>query len=402
MSKTSLALSNLRAFVIVIVLAFHSVLAYLDSLPAPAARFDAPPYDWQSYPIVDKDRWFGFDLFCAWHDVYLMSLMFFLSGLFVWPSLARKQRWPFLWDRLMRLGLPLIPAVFVLMPIALYPAYRATAAEPSVTEYVQQWMALPFWPCGPQWFIWQLLALNIAAALIHRFAPGIGDILGKWTDLVRAHPGRFFIALVAASAVAYVPLALAVSPWSWFQYGPFAFQSARPLHYSIYFFAGLAVGAHGLDRGLLATDGALARRWPLWLAVALLTFLLWIGPTAWLMEPGHADSIGIQVAADLGFTLACAAGGMFVLALVLHFATGHRRILDSLSESAYGMYLVHYVFVVWLQYALLSVPMPAIVKAAIVFAGTLVLSWGMTAAIRSVPLGARLIGTGQRALAKAP
>jgi hypothetical protein len=42
------------------------------------------------------------------------------------------------------------------------------------------------------------------------------------------------------------------------------------------------------------------------------------------------------------------------------------------------------------------------VKAAIVFAGTLVLSWGMTAAIRSVPLGARLIGTGQRALAKAP
>jgi hypothetical protein len=34
MSRTSLALNNLRAVVIVIVLAFHSVLAYLASLPA--------------------------------------------------------------------------------------------------------------------------------------------------------------------------------------------------------------------------------------------------------------------------------------------------------------------------------------------------------------------------------
>ena len=42
------------------------------------------------FPIVDTHRWFGFDLFCAWQDVSLMSLMFFLSGLFVPSSLTRK------------------------------------------------------------------------------------------------------------------------------------------------------------------------------------------------------------------------------------------------------------------------------------------------------------------------
>ena len=68
MSRTSLALSNLRAFVILIVLAFHSMLAYLNSLPAGPQPFDSPPYDWQTYAIIDRDRWFGFDLFCAWHD----------------------------------------------------------------------------------------------------------------------------------------------------------------------------------------------------------------------------------------------------------------------------------------------------------------------------------------------
>jgi len=205
---------------------------------------------------------------------------------------------------------------------------------------------------------------------------------------------------VTASAIAYIPLALTYSPWSWFQYGPFAFQSSRPLHYAVYFFAGIAVGANGIERGLLVVDGTLARRWPVWLAVAVVAFLLWIGPTALLMEPGQQASLGLHLAANVGFTLACAAGSLFVLALVLRFAAVRNRVLDSLSENAYGMYLIHYLFVVWLQYSVLAVTMPAIVKFAFVFAGTLLLSWGATAAIRSVPLGARLIGSERRALAK--
>src|SRR5689334_1455723 len=87
---SSIALSNLRAIVIVIVLAFHAVLAYLASLPPKPFAFDVAPYRWQATPIIDTARWFGFDLFCAWQDVSLMSLMFFLSGVFVPGSLKRK------------------------------------------------------------------------------------------------------------------------------------------------------------------------------------------------------------------------------------------------------------------------------------------------------------------------
>jgi glucans biosynthesis protein C len=400
MSRTSLALSNLRGVVIVIVLGFHSVLAYLDSLPPRARTFDTPPYEWVASPIIDSQRWLGFDLFCAWHDVYLMSLMYFLSGLFVWKSLTRKGAGLFLSDRLLRLGLPLIPAVFVLMPIALYPAYVATANEPSISNYWQQFVALPFWPCGPQWFLWELLALTILAAAIYRLAPQAGDQLARWAGRLSAQPGRFYVALAAVSAVAYVPLALIYSPWSWFQLGPIAIQWSRPLHYLVYFFAGIAVGAYGLDRGLLATDGALARRWPIWIAVATVTFLAWIAPTALVMgteQPHFALLLGSAV----GYVLACAGGGMAVLALALHFSARRRRILDTLSENAYGMYLVHYVFVVWLQYAMLSVQAPAIIKAAIVFAGTLLLSWVTVAALRSIPLGSRRIGNDGGALAKA-
>jgi hypothetical protein len=83
--RASWALDNLRAFVILLVLSFHSVLAYLNFLPASPFPFDELPYLWRAFPVVDHARFIGFDLFCAWQDVFLMSLFFFLSGLFVWP-----------------------------------------------------------------------------------------------------------------------------------------------------------------------------------------------------------------------------------------------------------------------------------------------------------------------------
>jgi hypothetical protein len=53
--------------------------------------------------------------------------------------------------------------------------------------------------------------------------------------------------------------------------------------------------------------------------------------------------------------------------------------LDTLKRDAYGLYLVHYVFVVWLQWAM-------------VFGGTLLLSWGTIAAVRRIPSAAQIMG----------
>ena len=99
MSRPNVPLSNLRAVVILIVVAFHSALAYLASQPADPFPFDAAPYGWVAFPIIDRERWFGFDLFCAWQDVSLMSLMFFLAGLFTPASLSRKGSLPYLSER---------------------------------------------------------------------------------------------------------------------------------------------------------------------------------------------------------------------------------------------------------------------------------------------------------------
>jgi surface polysaccharide O-acyltransferase-like enzyme len=66
-------------------------------------------------------------------------------------------------------------------------------------------------------------------------------------------------------------------------------------------------------------------------------------------------------------------------------------VFDPLRDSAYGIYLIHYIPVLWLQYALYDLSLApvmqvtAIIKAVIVFVLTLAFSWAATAALRKLP-----------------
>jgi glucan biosynthesis protein C len=374
MTKSSLALSNLRAVVIVVVLAFHSFLAYIASAPQPT-RFDQPPYTWEAFPIVDSQHWLGFDIFCAWQDVSLMALMFFLSGLLAGPSLARKGAGVYMLNRLRRIGVPFAFAVLFLSPLALYPAYAVRTPDPSLAGYAKEWFALPYWPGGPQWFLWQLVAINGIAAALYALSPSmLRDFrrIGAWAG---SHARDHYILLSAICILGYVPLALLFSPFNWVEFGPFGLQYCRPLLYIAVFFAGFSLGSYGLDRGLLATDGALARHWRAWITLAVVTFCIWAGLTSLTFPDWDQASFAGQIGASLSFPPACVAGGLALLSVFLRFSRMRSRILDSLSVNAYGIYLVHYVFTVWLQYALMPAGLPAVAKAALVFIGSVAFSW---------------------------
>jgi hypothetical protein len=185
--------------------------------------------------------------------------------------------------------------------------------------------------------------------------------------------------------------------------GPFGLQPSFAPIYAIYFFAGLAVGAHGFERGLLGPDGQLVRRWGLWAACAPATFFLWIIPTALIVQGVGQDFVALlRVLANLGFVLCSGTICLAMIAAFLRFFPAPRPILGSLSENAYGIYFVHYLFVIWLQYLLLGIALFAIAKAMIVLAGTLILSWAITVAVCRLPVGARLVGGKRPELAVAP
>ena len=370
------ALDRARTFITMLVLIHHSVIAYT------------------YFGHTDRQSFLGFDGVVLFNDSFFMSAMFFLSGLFVWPSLQRKGTGWFLRDRCWRLGLPFVICALILMPIAYYAVELRLHPEVSFPAFWWKTITVGPWMIGPAWFVWVLLALDVIAALVYRAAPDLVEAIGRLSLKSYQRPGLFFAALLIASVIAYVPAVLYFGASRWFAGGPVAIQASRILLYLLYFFAGVGIGAVPLDRGLLAADGELARRWPVWLAATIATYgcivaLIYVKHLV-LPDVNH-QPLWWEIAYALAFVSYSAAQTFNILALFLRFDNDGSSIFDPLRDSAYGIYLIHYVPVLWLQYALYDfsfgavVQLSAIIKAVIVFVLTLALSWAATAALRKIP-----------------
>jgi hypothetical protein len=388
----SQAIVNLRGVFILILVSFHACLAYLGSTPAPSPSFDQPPFLWLAFPIVDERRFIGFDIYCAWEDVHVMALMFFLSGLFVAPSLKRKGAARFAADRLLRLGAPFLFNVLALMPVAIYPIYHRLHPGGGLGAYLAAYRALPFLPNGPTWFLWLLTACCLAAAAIYALAPKALDALADMASGARRDPRRFLIGLALAATLAYLPLTLRYGPFDWFERGPFSFQISRPFLYGVYYFGGVAVGAHGLGAGLLAPDGALAMRWSRLAVLSPLMLFSWMGLTGVTLTWPEFAPMPMRTISALAYVAASVAGVMLLMAISVRFFARPIGWLEPLSRHALGIFIVHYAPTVWMQYALSETPLPALVKAAIVFAVVLPFSLLVATALKRSAFGARLIG----------
>ena len=400
----SVAIGYLRAFVTVLVLAYHSVLAYYPLMPAPALSVTAVPWLWQAFPVLDAQRWAGFAMFAAFNDKFFMSLMFFLSGLFVWPSLQRKGAAGFLRDRLFRLGLPFLVVAAFIAPVAYYPAFLQAGMQ---AHFWHRWLSLGNWPTGPGWFLWLLLAFDCVAAALFVMTPRLGEALGRFLTGAFRRPFIFFLLLAAISSLVYIPMVRVFTTLHWTTFGPFAFQTSRILHYFAYFLIAVGIGASGIESGLLASEGRLAVRWPFWAVAALGIFCVAsFTEILALVEGGlipnkELDAIVASTAkswphlwqtiGSFGFAFSCAASCFAFLALFVRFSKRANRIGNSFHDNAYGMYAIHYAIAIWIQYALLKPQLSAQSKGFIVILCTIGFSWAAIAVLRRIPLVARVI-----------
>ena len=390
--STSVALANLRGVFILILVSFHSCLAYVAAAPARAPAFDEAPYAWLAFPVVDSHRFFGFDLYCAWEDVQVMAMMYFLSGVFVGPSLRRKGPLRFALDRLWRLGPPLALSLFALTPLALYPVFARANPGAGLADYLAAYARLPFVPVGPQWFLWLLLAFGLLAAAVHALFPAALDRLGALAGGARRAPAPFLWALAAAAVVAYLPLALGYGAFDWFEGGPVSFQKSRPLLYGVFFIAGVAAGANGIAEGLLGPQGALGRLWLRFALAAPLALFVWMGVTGVAIYYPQVAPWAMPTISGLAYVGACVLGVMSLLGASLRFGARPFGWLGLLGRNAMGIFALHYAPMVWLQDALTGWNLPAAVKCALVFLATLALTLGLSAAIRRQGALAWLIG----------
>jgi surface polysaccharide O-acyltransferase-like enzyme len=376
------AFDRARTFVTLLVVIHHSVVNFTH------------------FGNGDRMRWLGFDLIVLFNDSFFMAFMFLISGLFVHDSLTRHGAGGFLRRRAWRLGMPLLLSIFVLIPIAYYASFLRYHM-PGTTDfnYFHYWgrmITTGPWPSGQSWFLWVLLVFNVIAAAIWITAPKILAAFGYLIGALRSRPAMAFAAFVVVSVVSYLPMHLWFGDGAWFEPGhyPFPVQTSRILLYPAYFFTGVGIGVISLKVGILAEDGEMARRWATWLAFAVVLFglilLLVFAHRNWI-ENVAAPPLWWRAAYGLAFAIFSAVMAFTVLATSLRLSRARLWLLDAMQPSAYGIFLFHYMFIIWLQYFVYDPAWPAGVKAAIVFAGTLGGSWLLTVLLRKIPLVARTI-----------
>jgi hypothetical protein len=370
----------------------HAILGYQQYAPAVNPDWTAEPRIWRAFPIVDPAKWPGIDLLAMFNDTFFMALMFFIGGLFVWRSLQQRRPAGYLRERMLRLGVPFVVAATVLAPLAYYPSFLQSGGAPGFAAYAQAWLSLGVWPAGPAWFLWTLLVLSAITALLYAVAQ---RPLAAWVrrmGAIGATPGCLFLAFAGIALLAYLPLAHVVSPLQWSELGPFTVQTSRIGLYAAYFAIGVAVG--GCGNALWARDGAHARRWWVWQAVAPIVFFVFFGVLIAVfmsLEKKVMPGLALLTTCNALFALTGVVTSLTMIATFARFGHRQHAIWASLDRNAYGIFLVHYVFVAWLQYTLLDVAWPGYAKALTVIVGALALSWATTAALRRLRPIARII-----------
>lgn len=382
------ALDSLRACLTALVVVHHAVLAYHQYGPkAPPKALNGGSMIWSAFPVVDPQKWPGIDLLVGFNDYFFMALMFLISGLFVQNGLQRKGAGSWFRDRLLRLGLPFVFGAALLAPLAYLPTYLQSGGTPTLAGFWSQWSAIGSWPAGPVWFLWVLLAFGGLAALLHRCAPGWVELPARWIQFSKEHPGRFYALVVLLAALVYLPMSYLINPGHWSSFGPFFLQTARVPAYFLYFVLGLVLGAAGIERSLLASEGRLGRRWMLWSNVSMTVFFASVAAFIWMMVlAGKGQPVGLPYfLSNLGWVLTCAANSFALAAVFVRFGQQPGSFLRSLSANAFAIYLVHYPIVSWVQFALVETPLAGWQKGLLAMTLSLGLSWIVAAGLRRLP-----------------
>ena len=363
------AIDRARTFLTIVVLIHHAVI----------------PYTYFGH--TDPKMFLGFDAIVLANDSYFMAMFFLLSGLFVWPSLRRRpELGAFIRDRVLRLGVPFIVCALTVIPIAYYALVPRDPVE-SFSAFWWRTVTVGPWPAGPVWFPWVLLVFGFIAAAVYRLAPDVVDPVNRLSQRGFARPLNFFLVLVAVTIVVYVPARIYFGPNHWFAFGPIAVQASRVLLYAAAFAVGVGVGAANMSSGIVSAQGALPQQWLRWSLVPLIPYAAMWGLIAVKREilgnppvlpPWYEFLYGVA------FAIFSVAMLFALLAIFLRFKTQGSSSLDWMQRDAYGIFLVHYAYVLWIQHALFDFDMSAIAKAMIALVGGLALSWATSALLRQI------------------
>jgi hypothetical protein len=362
----------MRYLMILLVVVYHSVAAYATVVP---------------WWIYHDASFFAADITRELLDVFMMPVLFFVSGYFVLPSLKKRTVSKFLVDKARRLLIPWVLAVLIITPLLFY-----DTPNQIVKPFWSYWLTfmrgfptqLSYLPHtltqGPYWFISLLFAFFLVFALIYAVTRR------QWSGAAapaerKASSERSVLVTLALFAVltfvGYFTSLLILPDTSWLTLGMFLeFQPTRLVLLVCYF----ALGVYAQSRQWLAGARSLGNP-ALWggISVALAIAYLMVSQPLFLdLAAVPGPSIGLLLPFALIRSVLVLSILFFLLTVGFRYWNRANRFDRELSATSYDIYLSHVWFVAIIQAALLQWSGLSAIKALIVFLVVLGVSFAIS------------------------
>lgn len=374
-------IDHLRAFMFLLMAVDHSLHAYA--------------YHWGRFWFFrDHDRSVGFDVLYVQDQSIIMPMLFFIFGMFVLPSLARRGAWGYIKERFLRLGVPYIIGIPLMVPLLVYPKYHHFV-NPDV-GYFEFWLGsdLQFWKSiffverlqggGPFWVLYVMALYSAILIIAYKLLPWAFRILTCFVQWAVEKPVAGFLVWGSFSAVLLgVSDLIWGAPW-WIGFWKiFYMQASRFLLVLAYFFLGAAV----YQSGILTNQAVMQRFSNQWVKLAILTLILgaayvWYSLTyfydgafsdeihlLWRREGWQAlgwDLFAVEAPAVLVRTTLhgffCLSQTLLLVAVFYKFVAHPTRLWTFLAGNCYGFFLFHEAVVIWCQYGLDATELPILFK----------------------------------------
>lgn len=376
-------LDNLRSSLIVLVILHHVALIYGAAAPF---YYVEPPFN---QPVAGT----VLAVFVLVNQSWFMGALFLLAGFFTPGTLRRLGPAVFLRRRLVRLGIPILAAIFVLEPLARLGFFLMPATLTGITD-PPDWSVYPeLLGLGPLWFVALLLLFDTGYALWWQFSapsrrplpppcgPSLWHILALTLGLAAAGFGlRYLVPLGREVALVFDIL----------NFPTIAYLA----QYLGLFLVGTVAGHRGWDRHLTGTQGTLG------IVAAVLTTVL-LFPLAVsgqpfslvFTDPPHFVGNGHWRSAVYAVWDSVTAVGLCLGAVTVfrRFFGRPRPVGRFLSQHSYTVYIIHGPILVYLAYGLRAVDLPALAKFGLTSVLAVPVCFAVATLVRRLPLASRVL-----------
>ena len=367
----------LRSINIIGTIFTHAFLAYSPFIQSLDSSFGV------NIPFVDPVTSIKYaDLILLLRPLFSMQLMFFISGLFAWRSLQNRGCLSYLVNRFKRLILPLLGLAVVLMPITFLPGdliyHRA--------EFHIRLAHL--------WFLWVLFIFDVVLVLMFHCARQCLERM--MSTLTNRAIYALFLSLLL---VTYLPVAQVSSQTGgWLTiFGPLNVPLPRLGLYIVYFVFGVVLGSRCLSSEVSESNllSPYSKPYPGSRFIYLATFFACILFVLLRVAIDPLISLfGMELSWYVVNSLYVLSGFAIVISLVLlakRYLLRQDNTLDNLASNSYGIYMLHYTIVAWIQFSFGPLLFLDAFKPWVVFLLAVPLSWVAADGIRRLPLVKHLI-----------